>query len=293
MIVVTGGNGQLGRAVVAALRKRVDPTSLVVSVRDANKSADLAAEGVTIRGNADYSDSETMARAFDGARTALIISGNAPVEVRRQQQRNAIDGAKRAGVQRIVYTSVQDAAAPDSPFSFTAVHRDTEAYLAESGVPYTIARHTAYAELNLLFAKGALAAGKLSMPTGDGRVAFATRTDLAGALSAILATEEHTARLYTLTGPTAYSYAEVATALSESVGRAIPYDDCSPEAYAAGLSAAGLPPFLVEGMVGMAEAVRRGLYAEVSQDIRLLTGQAPEDGLTILRRVAPTLIQAA
>jgi len=293
MIVVTGGNGQLGRAVVTALRKRIDPANFVVSVRDADKAADLATEGIAIRGNADYSDSDSMARAFDGARTALIISGSSPVEVRKQQQRNAIDGAKRAGVQRIVYTSVQDAAAPNSPFSFTDVHRDTEAYLADSGVAYTIARNTAYAELNLLFAKGALATGKLSIPTGDGRVAFATRTDLANALAAIIATDDYGERIYTLTGSVAYSYDDVAAALSEAVGRTIPHDDCSPETYAAGLSVAGLPPFLVEGMVGMAEAVRQGMYAGVTQDIPLLTGQPAVDGLTILRRVAPTLILPA
>jgi len=293
MIVVTGGNGQLGRAVIAALRTRINPTNLAVSVRDADKAADLAADGITIRGDSDYSDSDSMARAFDGARTVLIISGNAPVEVRQQQQRNAIDGAKRAGVQRIVYTSVLDATTASSPFPFTNVHRDTEAYLADSGLSHTIARHTAYAELNLLFAKGALATGKLSMPTGDGRVAFATRTDLANALSALLATDNHAERIYKLTGPIAYSYADVAAALSETVGRTIPHDDCSPEGYAAGLSAAGLPPFLVEGMVGMAKAIRQGLYAEVSQDIERLTGQPADDGLTILRRVAPTLIQTA
>lgn len=293
MIVVTGGNGQLGRAVVASLRKRVGPSGFAVSVRDAEKAADLAADGVTVRGGADFADTDAMARVFDGARTVLIISGNAPVEVRQQQQRNAIDGAKQAGVQRIVYTSVLDARSPNSPFSFTTVHRDTEAYLAESGISYTIARHTAYAELNLLFAKGALASGKLSMPTGDGRVAFATRTDLAGALSALVATDDHAKQVYALTGPAAYSYADVAKALSEAVGRTIPHDNCSPEAYAAGLSAAGLPPFLVDGMVGMADAVKQGLYAEVSDDIRLLTGKNADDGLAILRQVAPTLARSA
>ena len=293
MIVITGGDGQLGRAVVAALRKRIDLTSFAVSVRDADKAADLAADGITVRGGADYSDIESMARAFNGARTVLMISGNAPVEVRKQQQRNVIDGAKRAGVQRIVYTSVLDATTPNSPFPFTTVHRDTEAYLADSGLAHTIARHTCYAELNLLFAKGALATGKLSMPTGNGRVAFATRTDLANALSVLIATDDHAERIYKLTGPVAYSYADVAAALSEAVGRTIPHDDCSPEAYAAGLLAAGLPPFLVESMVGMAEAIRQGLYSEASPDIERLTGQPADDGLAILRRVAPTLVQKA
>ena len=292
MIVITGGNGQLGRAVVDALRKRIDPMNFAVSVRNADMAADLAADGIAIRGDSDYSDSDSMARAFDGARTVLIISGNSPVEVRQQQQRNAIDGAKRAGVQRIVYTSVLDATTPNSPFPFTKVHRDTEAYLADSGLSHTITRHTAYAELNLLFAKGAFATGKLSMPTGDCRVAFATRTDLANALSVLLATDDHLERIYKLTGPVAYSYADVATALSELVGRTIPHEDCSPEAYSAGLSAARLPPFLVEGMVGMADAIRQGLYAEVSQDIERLTGQPADDGLTILRLVAPTLFKS-
>ena len=57
---------------------------------------------------------------------------------------NAIDAAKRVGITHIYYTSL--AFASDSVAAVMQAHLDTEKYLKESGVTYTIIREGIYSE---------------------------------------------------------------------------------------------------------------------------------------------------
>lgn len=73
-----------------------------------------------------------------------------------------------------------------SPFSFAPIHRDIEAYLADSGLSFTLFRFSLYTEFNLMFAQGALATGKLSIYAGSGTVSFISRDDIARLIAAVL-----------------------------------------------------------------------------------------------------------
>lgn len=285
MIVVTGANGQLGRAVVAALQDRIG-NDFRVSVRQPGAAIALAQQGIGVR-QGDYDDIDSMVRAFAGSQKLLLISGDAPVEIRIQQHRNAIEAAKQAGVEQVVYTSFLDVET-DSPFTFTPIHRDTEVYLAHSGLNYTLLRHSIYAEVNLMFLPGALATGRFSFPAGNGAVSFISRDDLARVIATILTTSGHEGQTYELTGTTAYNLTEVTSALSAAVGQPLVYDDCTPEVFAANLQGAGLPEFLVEAMVSMAQAIKENCYASVSNSVAELTGTPPEDGLAFLQRSLAT-----
>ncbi len=72
MIVVTGGNGQLGRHIVAAVKDLIGP-DFVVTVRDTAKAADLAAQGITVKPG-DFDKPDEIAHAFEGAETLLIMA---------------------------------------------------------------------------------------------------------------------------------------------------------------------------------------------------------------------------
>ncbi|MBI3898399.1 MAG: hypothetical protein HY308_08890 [Gammaproteobacteria bacterium] len=68
MIVVTGANGNLGRAIVAELSKILPAgESLAGSVRDRAKAAAYQAHGIDVR-LGDFSDKNSMIKAFAGAR---------------------------------------------------------------------------------------------------------------------------------------------------------------------------------------------------------------------------------
>jgi NAD(P)H dehydrogenase (quinone) len=286
MILVTGGNGQLGKEVVAALKKRVPAGErLAVSVRDPAKAAALNAEGIEIR-RGDFDDKASLLAAFAGADRVLIISADAPNEVRIRQHRTAVDAAKEAGVTRLAYTSFVDHAA-DSPFPFAAIHHDTEAYIARAGVPYTILRNGPYAELIQTLAGRAVETGSFALPAGDGKAAFITRADIAAATAVALVSDKYVNATLTLAGEAAVSFHEIAALLSAQLGRPVRYVVSDRDAYRGALLAAGLPEFLATAITGIHLAIRDGRYAGTSTTVRELTGKAPEDVATYIKRGFP------
>src|SRR5215213_10020124 len=73
MIVVTGANGQLGRAVVERLLERVLAERIGVSVRESEKARELEELGVRVR-RGDFDDPPSLAHAFEGADRVLVVS---------------------------------------------------------------------------------------------------------------------------------------------------------------------------------------------------------------------------
>src|SRR3954447_13990061 len=104
MIVVTGANGQLGRAVVERLLERTPADGIGVSVRDPAKAIELAERGVRVR-RGDFDDVTSLGEAFADTDQVLLISAASTGGVPRRQHRAAIDAARAAGVRRVVYTS--------------------------------------------------------------------------------------------------------------------------------------------------------------------------------------------
>ncbi len=51
-----------------------------------------------------------------------------------------------------------------------------------------------------------------------------------------------------------------------------------------GLAGAGLPPFLVDGIMGFGSALRAGAFDLVTSDVARLTGKAPESVEQFLAR---------
>ena len=73
MIIVTGANGQLGRAVAERLLARVPAERIGVSVRDPEKARELEERGVRVR-RGDLDDAAGLAHAVEGASRVLIVS---------------------------------------------------------------------------------------------------------------------------------------------------------------------------------------------------------------------------
>ena len=77
MLSITGANGQLGRLIVEEVLRRAPDPPLAVSVRDASEAADLAERGVDVR-QADYHDPDSLAAAFAGMDTLLLMPTPTP-----------------------------------------------------------------------------------------------------------------------------------------------------------------------------------------------------------------------
>ena len=267
-IVITGASGHLGRLAVESLLQRGVPAEGIVAAgRTAAKLDGLAARGVRTVA-IDYADPASLAAAFAGAESVLLVSGS-EVGQRVQQNANVIDAAVAAGVQHLVYTSAPKA--DSSPLILAPEHKATEELLRASGVTFTILRNGWYTENYVGTVTDAAASGVIAASVGDGRVASASRADYAEAAAAVLAAPTgHENAVYELSGDVAWSFAELAEAASELLGRPVGYEALTPDAHLAVLTAAGLDDGTAGFVVALDGNIRDGLLAETSGDLARL-----------------------
>jgi len=237
MIVVTGATGQLGRLVIDSLLQSVPAKNIVAAVRDPEKAAAFSARGVQVR-KADYTQPETLVKAFAGAEKLLLISSN-EIGGRVAQHGAVIDAAVRSGVKLIAYTSVLHA--DSSPLGLATEHQETEALLRSSGLPFVLLRNGWYTENYTASVPAALAHGAVLGSAGEGRIASAARADYAAAAAAVLTAENQAGRVYELAGDTAYTLGEFAAEIARQAGKAVVYKNLPESAYKSALTGFGLP----------------------------------------------------
>ncbi len=277
MILITGGNGKLGRAVISKLTMLAKKEQIVVSVRDIKKAQDLIDEGIQVR-QADFADTHSLSNAFEGIDKLFLISADGPAELRIRQHKNVIDSAKKYGIKHIFYTSFIDVA-ENSPFIFSQTHAQTESYLQASGIAYTILRNNLYSDLLPLVKLSEC--GNFSLPAGKGKVAFISREDIATFAATILLQphDEHRNKIYKLTGPHAYSYFEIAQMLAQRLQSPVSYIPGTAKHFIKKLTHFGLPAWLTESIAGMYLAIGHEQlgYSDISEDFEKIVGSPALD----------------
>lgn len=267
---ITGANGQLGRLVVAALAQRVAPESIVAIVRRPEAAQQLFPAGVVVR-HGDYAQPATLNTALAGVDRLLFIASNA-IGQRDQQHQNVIAAAQRSGAKRIIYTSTVNA--DSALYGLAQEHRQTEADLRNSGMPFIVLRNSYYMENHTSTIPIALQHGAIIGASGEGRISAAPRRDYAeAAVASLLDDAEHTHTIYELGGDEAYTMAEFAAELSRQTGRQIPFVNMPAEQYAAALVGAGLPQFLAEVLAETDLATQQGALFNDSRTLSRLIGR--------------------
>ncbi|GAA4437335.1 SDR family oxidoreductase [Pontibacter saemangeumensis] len=265
-IGITGATGQLGRLIVEKLKAKTGADNLVALVRSPEKASEL---GIEAR-EADYDSPETLEHALQGINTLLLISGS-EVGKRAKQHQHVIDAAKKAGVKRIVYTSLLHA--DTSSLSLAEEHLATEKALKDSGIPHTLLRNGWYTENYTNSIPGALAGGAFIGSAGEGKISSATRADFADAAVAVLTSEGHDGKVYELAGDETYTLIELASEISRQSGRDIPYKNLPEADYAAALTSFGLPDGLAKAIAGWDVSVSRDDVYDDSRQLSKLIGR--------------------
>lgn len=274
MIVVTGATGQLGRAIVESLVKRVGAENVGASAREPGEAKPLADLGVRVR-HGDFEDKASLAKAFEGAAQVLVVSSNARASGgdTLAQHRNAIEAAKAAGVKRIVYTS-QISSSPTSEFAPALDHAATEVMLRDSGLAWTALRNGFYATSGILMTSDAWTTGVLEGPP-DGKVSWTAHADLADAAAAILAGRTFDGPTPPLTGAEALDFEDLARIGAEILGRPVRRWVTDDEAQRAKLVARGVPAVVANIALGYYRASRAGEFAAVDPTLEQLIGKKP------------------
>lgn len=279
--LITGATGHLGRAVIRQLLTRTPADRIAALARDAGKADSLRAAGVDVRVG-DYDDTASLDRAMEGIETVLLVSSGDQGD-RLLQHRNVIEVAVRAGVGRIGYTG-RSLADPDTlRNTLMTEHVETERMIEASGLAASLFRNALYMETVPQFIGGprALDAG-IFLPAGDGRVAFALRREQGEAIANALLEAGTESRVHTLTGSEAWSFGDVAEALSDLTGKTVSYTAVSEADFKAQMQARGLPDPVIGKITDFVVDVRNGQESPVTGELEALLGRPPAslaDGL--------------
>lgn len=288
MILVTGATGQLGHSVVQQLKKQVSLDQFAVLARNIEKAKAYISEHIEVR-IGDFDQIEGLVRVFQGVDTLLLIS---TMEMNRfEQHKNVIDAAKKAGVKHLVYTSlaiqnIETSVVKDLMIS----HFQTEDYLKNSGLTYTILRNTMYSEaIPQIIGEQALDTG-IYIADGEGKVPYALREELGEATANLLVqygleNHEHANKTYDLVGSHAYRYQDIAQILSEIKAETVAYQAVESEEYRDHLLKIGLPEFLVYLTHGTVLDIQQQQYQIDSPILEQLLGRKTAPLKDYLKRI--------
>lgn len=269
MIAITAATGQLGQIVIEQLSALVPVDRIVAVARKPAKITALFDRGISVRAG-DYDNLSALTSAFTGVDTLLLISSS-EIGRRVAQHKNAIDAARRAGVKRILYTSLLHA--DTSPLSLAAEHLATETALKASGLEFIILRNGWYTENHTASISPALTNGAFIGSAGQGRISAATRADYAAAAVAALTGRAQTGMTYELAGDKAFTLSDLAAEISLQSGRTIPYQDLTVADYAAIMKGAGLPPEFAEAIAQWDFDASNGALFDEGRQLSALIGR--------------------
>lgn len=271
MILVTGATGHLGQSVVQQLKQHLSKNEFAVLARNKDKAKSYINEHIEVR-LADFNEPQTLEDTFKGIDKLLLIS--TMEQNRFEQHQHVIDAAKKSGVKHIVYTSlaiqnIETSAVKDLMIS----HFQTEEYIKQSGLTYTILRNTMYAEaIPQIIGERALEMG-IHVAGGDGKVPYVLRAELGEATANLLMQNGHENQTYDFVGSHAYSYQDIAELLSKIKAEKVDYQELNNDAYRELLKNIGLPEFLIYLTHGTVLDIQQHQYEVHSPILEELLGR--------------------
>jgi len=186
VVLVTGATGRQGGAVVRHMLPKGWKLRALTRRPEAHEAQSLARQGVQVV-QGDLEDPASIARAAEGAYGIYSVQDFWSVGAKRevQQGKNLADGAKKAGVQHFVYSSV-GGAERNTGIPHWESKWEIEKHIRQLKLPATIFRPAAFMEMyNVLQVEVGLLKGKLMDPLRDDKPYQTIATDDIGAFVAL------------------------------------------------------------------------------------------------------------
>jgi len=267
-VLITGATGKVGGALLDNLGKT--DIGLRALTRDESKAQALRERGVeAVLG--DFLKPETLGPALEGVSTVFLLTPIHPQQA--PQATNVIEAAKGSGKDpRIVRLSVHQAS-HEGPTRISRQHAEIEDELVSSGLPYTLLRPQSFMQNTLMAAPTVAAEGGIYQPMKEGRLGMIDARDIGEVVAKLLTEGGHEGKTYTLTGPAAISFYDVAEALSEVLGKKVDYVSIPPERAKEAMLGRGIPEWVADTLNEYAKAHSEGYSDWTTDDFEWLTGR--------------------
>ena len=288
-ILLNGVDGNFGGKSAGIFLEKYPHEDLIFTAPRENALEKYKEMGIETR-VADFNNAETLVETFKGADTVVLISMPFVGPKRRAAHKTAIDAAVRAGVKKLVYTSIVGAGEKDIDTYEVNDHVWTENYIKEQPIHYLILRDSQYAEAMVSSFVEAYERtdGVLANNMGEGKMAFISRDDCATA-AAYAAMSEDIDKVLNINGAELLTIADFLEIVSEVTGKKVVYKYITDDEMYAYFDSIGVPrtteemwadtaknfPFCSDGMVTFGKAIRQNQMSVYTNDFEKLTVRKP------------------
>jgi uncharacterized protein YbjT (DUF2867 family) len=258
-MLVLGATGQQGGATARALAADGWHVRALVRDKQSGKAQDLADLGIELVFG-DFRDRTSLEKAMDGIHgvfSVLPSSADAQYGISDEDEVRfgiaAIDAAKLAGVQHLVYSSTIGAS-PDIGLGHYESKWHIEQYLRQSGVPFSIVRPAPFMEL-LLYPHFGLRQGVVTFFGAPEQIVQFIAVQDIGAIAAKLLVDpsRHLGTTIDIASD-ALSGNDIAAKISQATARQVPYMQVPAEAAAKSPMLARLLQAMTDGkLAGQAD----------------------------------------
>ena len=230
-ILVYGATGTQGTPVEEQLLKHGADTRVVT--RDADRAAHWAARGAEVA-VADLGDPESLAAANRGIdRVVLQLPLQYDLKLHEAYGRNAVDAAKAAGVELVVFNTSAHVIAGEDVRVYEA-RQEVVDYLHASGIPSVVIRPTFYYEIFLgpWIKPGIVGSGVVAFPLpAQFPMSWISAEETAAYALAALGRPDLAGQAFDVGGPEALTGDDIAARFGEVMGRSMTYVSIDPDEY--------------------------------------------------------------
>ena len=259
--LVTGATGNVGAPLTEVLRQKGHPV-VAASPRRADASDPLVRR-------LDFEDPHTYGPALEGIGTVFLMR---PPQISDTKRFIGpfISAMAEVGIEHVVFLSLMGV-------NRAMPHWQVEQDLRGSTLSWTFLRPSFFAQnLGSAYRNDIRLHDRLRLPAGRSRTSFIDTRDIAQVAACILTDpSRHQGKAYTLTGPMALTYQQVASRLSAVLGRPIDYQPIGLLRYRRELRAEDLPDAYVNVQLLINVIARLGLADRVTETLAELLDRPP------------------
>ncbi|KGP72837.1 SDR family oxidoreductase [Pontibacillus yanchengensis] len=268
-ILVIGATGNVGMPLTKMLSE--NGYDVKAAVRSSTNVEDLRALGVeTIQ--ADLRNFFSLMNAMNLVEKVFFavpfVSNFIPLSM------NVIKAAEEAGVEHLV--KISGSGAQYEAIQLARWHRSIEREMMKTGLHYTFLRPNSFMQNFVNFNSGTIGDhSSFYLPLGEGRVSYIDARDIASVAYHVLTEKGHDGQAYELTGPEAISCAQVASTLTNVLGKEITYCGITEEESRQMLIEEGLHESIVDARLELYQLNRLGYSAAITNTVTDITGKSP------------------
>ncbi|UYZ63212.1 NmrA family NAD(P)-binding protein [Hymenobacter weizhouensis] len=272
-LLITGATGNVGMEVLRSLAVTpTDDVTVLAGVRDVARVQPQLRELPTVTPvRFDFADASTYEPALRGVTGVfLLLPAGLPDAPRRFGE--LVAAAQAAGVQHVVYMSVQGA----EDMRLIPHHRIEKAVM-QGGVPYTLLRPAYFMQnFNSTLRDDLVRRNLIYLPAGQARFTLIDVRDIGRVAAEVLRQPTaHAGQAYTLTGTESLTFGEMAVTLTQGLGRPIRYLSPNPLRFFLTKKRQGTATGFILIMILLHYLARFQRTAPTTDWVQRVTGQAP------------------